>query len=48
MNIPIYTEKRITEMYHDLQEMEALHRELLEELHHLAMRIRPSVIQDWE
>lgn len=44
----IYTEKRITEMYHDLQEIEALHRDLLEELRDLALHIRPTVIPDWE
>ncbi len=48
MDSLIYTEKRITEMYHDLQEIEALHRDLLEELRHLASRIRPTIIPDWE
>lgn len=48
MEMTTYTEKRITEMYRDLQTIEALHRDLLDELHHLATRIRPTVIPDWE
>lgn len=48
MNTYIQTEQRIAEMYRDLQDIEALHRDLLEELHHLAIRIRPTVIPDWE
>jgi len=48
MDITMFTEKRICEMYHDLQEIEALHRDLLEELRYLSERIRPTVIPEWE
>ena len=36
------------QVYRDLQTIEALHRELLEELRLLSLRARPLVIPDWD
>jgi hypothetical protein len=48
MKISTYTEERISDMYRDLQAIEAMHHDLLDELRLLSQKIHPVVIQDWE
>lgn len=43
-----YTLERIMDMYHDLQTIEALHRDLSDELQLLGMRVKPAGFHDRE